>query len=212
MMRRSRSEAAETRERILSTAVKMFLDRGVAAVSMRDIMAAAGLTPGGFYRHFESKEQLLAEANGAAFEQLFAMMESQIAGKPPAEALDRIVSLYLGQSREKGNIYCPLSMMGIELSHCDEQVRALATDGYKRLARMVADRLTHLSKAEAAATASGLASTMVGAVTLANVTADRATALSILSNAQALIRARLFPADGGPKTRAANTRQPRRRS
>ena len=62
-MRRSRLETEETRKRILSTASRLFLERGLAAVGTREVMAGAGLTPGGFYRHFASKEHLIAEAN-----------------------------------------------------------------------------------------------------------------------------------------------------
>ena len=62
-MRKSRAETAETRARILSTASKMFLDKGLGAVGMRDMMAGASLAPGGFYRHFGSKDRLIAEAS-----------------------------------------------------------------------------------------------------------------------------------------------------
>jgi len=193
-MRRSRSEAAETKERILSTASKMFLEKGLEAVGMRDIMSAAGLTPGGFYRHFESKEQLIAEANKAAFDRLLAMFEMQTAGMPAAEALDRIVWLYLHQTQGEGNTFrCPLSMVGGELSHCEPQVRAVAVDGYQRLVELVADRLTELGRDDAFAAASGVVSTMTGAGMLANIALDNAKAKAILSNAHAAVKALLDP-------------------
>jgi TetR/AcrR family transcriptional repressor of nem operon len=191
-MRRSRSEAAETRERIVSIASKKFMEEGLAAVGMRDIMNAAGLTQGGFYRHFDSKEQLIAEANGAAFDRLLAMFESKVVSKSSAEALEKIVSLYLGQSQTKENTYfCPLAMLGVELSHCGPQVRAIASAGYQRLVQLIADRLMHLTRAKRVALASGIVSTMVGAVMLANIAEDKSAARSILDNAHALVRARL---------------------
>jgi TetR/AcrR family transcriptional repressor of nem operon len=100
-MRKSRIETAETRKRIVATASRVFLTRGLAATGIADVMVAAGLTQGGFFRHFRSKEQLVAEANGAAFGQLIDMFERAIAGKPPREALDTIVSLYLHQLQGK---------------------------------------------------------------------------------------------------------------
>jgi TetR/AcrR family transcriptional regulator, transcriptional repressor for nem operon len=214
-MRRSRSETAQTRERIVSTASKMFLDEGLAAVGMRDVMAGASLTQGGFYRHFESKEQLIAEANSAAFDRLFAMFETATADKSPAEAVEKIVSLYLGQSQDKKNIYlCPLSMLGAELSHGDAQVRAVATSGYQRLVQLIADRLTYLAKREGLAVASGIVSTMVGAVTLANVAPEQETARSILRDAQELIRARLssFSTGGRRSGMSADGDERRKRS
>jgi TetR/AcrR family transcriptional repressor of nem operon len=202
-MRRSRSEAAETRERIVSTASKMFLEKGLESVGMRDIMAAAGLTPGGFYRHFESKEQLIAEANDAAFGRLMEMFEAETAGKSNAEALEIIVWRYLNQSRVEENTFrCPLSMNGGELSHCEPQIRAIALSGYQRLVQMIADRITHVKKAEASAIAGGVVSTMVGAVTLANLAPDKAAAGAILSNAHGVIRTLLSATGAVAKTRS----------
>src|SRR5271165_518996 len=97
-MRKSRAQSAATRERILSTATKMFLDKGLGAVGMRDIVAGASLVPGGFYRHFQSKDQLIAEASSTAFDRAYAMLKGQTMGKSPAEAVERIVSVYLGQT------------------------------------------------------------------------------------------------------------------
>lgn len=189
-MRKSRSDAAETRERIVATATRMFLENGLEAVGMRDIMAAANLTVGGFYRHFDSKEQLIAEANRAAFHRLLMMLESETAGKPPAAAVARIVSLYLGQTQGKEKTYlCPLSMIGGELSHCDPQVRDTAMAGYQGLVQLLADRLTQLTKPKALTMAGGIVSTMVGAVTLAGIATDKGTANAILSDAREFIQA-----------------------
>jgi TetR/AcrR family transcriptional repressor of nem operon len=158
---------------------------------MRDVMAGANLTPGGFYRHFQSKDQLIAEVNSAAFDRLLAMLESQTRGKSPAKAVERIVSLYLGQSQGKEKPYlCPLAMLGAELSHSDPKVRTVAIDGYQRFVQLMADHLTHLTKREALATASAIVSTLVGAVTLADIAPDSATASAILKDAQALIKER----------------------
>ena len=61
-MRKSKTETAETRRRIVDLAAKTFRRNGIAATGVAEIMAAAGLTHGGFYRHFGSKDQLVAEA------------------------------------------------------------------------------------------------------------------------------------------------------
>ena len=191
-MRRSRRETQETRERIISTASRMFLEKGLAAVGTRDVMAGAGLTPGGFYRHFDSKEQLIAEANGTAFDRLLAKLEAESAGKSPARAVAKIVSLYLAQSRDAGTPYlCPLAMLGSDLAHCDPHVRDVAVNGYMRLVQLIADRLTVVTKPEALKIAGGIMSTMVGAVTLAAIAGEQETARSIRNNARLLIGYRL---------------------
>ena len=65
-MRKSKQEAAETRRRIVKAAAAKFRLNGIGGTGLSDLMAAAGLTHGGFYRHFESKDQLVAEACAAA--------------------------------------------------------------------------------------------------------------------------------------------------
>ena len=188
-MRKSRAETAETRARILSTASMMFLDRGLGAVGMRDVMAGASLTPGGFYRHFRSKDRLIAEASSAALDRAFAMLEGETAGKSQAQAVERIVSVYLGQSQVAEKPYlCPLAMIGAELRHSDPQVRAIAIAGYQRIVQLIASRLENRTKHAALVTAGGIVSTLVGAVTLAEIAPEPAIASAILSNAKALIR------------------------
>ena len=61
-MRKSKQETAKTRERIVRAAAGEFREHGIVATGLADLMAAAGLTHGGFYRHFDSKDQLVAEA------------------------------------------------------------------------------------------------------------------------------------------------------
>lgn len=203
----------ETKERILATASAMFLEKGVAAVGMRDIFAAAQLTQGGFYRHFESKEELIAEAISRALDRLIAMLEDETNGKSPAEAVEKIVSIYLRQSRGKQQPYlCPLAMLGAELSHCNPQVRAVARAGYKRLVQLVENRLQSLVKTGAPVLASAIVSTMVGAVTLANIASDPATASSIVSNAQAFIRSHLSSCMNVPRTKKPVLRRSHSRS
>jgi TetR/AcrR family transcriptional repressor of nem operon len=195
-MRKSRTETAETRKHIVATASRLFLARGLAATGIADIMAAAGLTQGGFYRHFESKEQLIAEASAAAFDRLFGMLDSTVTGKPPEEALNTIVTLYLNQCQEANPIYlCPLANIGIELRHSDKEVKAIAVDGYERLVRLIAAQTRQLGIKDHTRLAEAIVSAIVGGVTLSQLALDRATATAILTNARhavdALLRAAL---------------------
>lgn len=184
-MRKSKVETAETRQRIVAMASKVFLNKGLAATGVSDIMAAAGLTQGGFYRHFESKEALIAEANTVAIDRLFAMFDEAIDGKKPREALDLIVRLYLSQLQvEDAEYLCPLANLGSELRHADEQIRATATDGHQRLVALIAAQTEKLGVAEPRNLADSIVSTIVGAVTLSKLTADEAAANLVLANAQ----------------------------
>src|SRR5882724_4127291 len=73
-MRKSREVAAETRKRIVRAAARKFRKRGIVATGLDDLMKAAGLTHGGFYKHFASKDQLVAEATTAALDGLLEGM------------------------------------------------------------------------------------------------------------------------------------------
>src|SRR4030088_1371089 len=73
-MRKSREEAAQTRRRIVEAASSEFRKNGIVATGLNDLMKAAGLTHGGFYKHFASKDQLVAEATTAALDGLLEGM------------------------------------------------------------------------------------------------------------------------------------------
>src|SRR5215470_8028860 len=80
-MRKSKQETALTRKRIVQAAASEFRQHGIVATGLADLMSAAGLTHGGFYRHFVSKDQLVAEASAAALatttEQMAAIASRQ---------------------------------------------------------------------------------------------------------------------------------------
>ena len=73
-MRKSREEAAETRRRVVRAAARQFREKGIVATGLADLMKAAGLTHGGFYKHFTSKDQLVAEATAEALDALLEGM------------------------------------------------------------------------------------------------------------------------------------------
>jgi len=94
MARSSRAEVAEKRQAVLDIAARLFRERGVEAVSVAEVMAAAGLTHGGFYSHFASKEALAAEACGQAFGRACARWET-LAADHSGEGFARLLEYYL---------------------------------------------------------------------------------------------------------------------
>jgi len=113
-MRKSNEEAARTRQTIVATAADEIRRSGIAEASVADIMAAAGLTPGGFYRHFESKDHLVAEALEKAGDQVAGSMR-----KVRDEAsFDDVVNAYIDGTRAGGKAVpsCPISSLGSELA------------------------------------------------------------------------------------------------
>lgn len=183
-MRKSKIETAETRKRIVETAAQVFLERGIDATGISDIMTAAGLTQGGFYRHFESKEALLVEAAECAYDKIIAMVANIVTGKTPRESLDAIVHIYLYQHYLKNASLCPIANLGSEISHADDQLKAVVNVGYTRMASYMAALLQQLQVRENIAVADAIVATLVGAVTVSRLSLTVASAKNVLASAQ----------------------------
>src|SRR5262245_24790993 len=109
-MKVTREQAAENRERIVNTAARLFRERGFDGVGVADIMKGAGLTHGGFYGHFASKDDLAAEACARALEKS-AMKWSAILDTD-ANPLDTIVASYLSEAhRDRPGSGCAIAAL-----------------------------------------------------------------------------------------------------
>src|SRR5882724_12038285 len=86
-MRKSKVETARTRQRIVKAAGAEFAANGISEAALARVMSAAGLTHGGFYRHFPSKDQLVLEACSNTVLSLVANLELLSNGKPHGQAL-----------------------------------------------------------------------------------------------------------------------------
>ncbi len=172
-MRKSKAETAKTRERIVEAARARFLSHGITEAGLARLMRAAGLTHGGFYRHFASKDQLVAEACSQAVLSLASGLESQIEGKPPSEALRLLVGKYVSRShRDQPATGCVLAALGSELGRADAKTREVATEGFLGLSRLIAGQLKNVSAKKAELQSMAIAATMIGAITLARIVPD----------------------------------------
>ena len=126
-MRKSREEAAQTRKRIVTTAAGEFRKNGIVATGLNELMKAAGLTHGGFYKHFESKDQLVTEACAEAVETIIEFLTN-------ATSTGSAAAAYLSTlHRDNPADGCPLAAIGSELGRSDETTRAVATEGFLKL-------------------------------------------------------------------------------
>ncbi len=91
-MRKSKEEAAETRARIIRKASKEFNQHGIAGTGLADVMKSAGLTHGGFYKHFQSKDELVAEALERGLEKSFQAIEHSAGERTIAEFINEYLS------------------------------------------------------------------------------------------------------------------------
>lgn len=188
-MRKSRAEAARTRENIVASASALFRRHGIAATGLADLMAGAGLTRGGFYKHFASKEQLVGEACAHAVEGVAAAIgEAAGRGRVPTR-FQRTLDTYLtAQHRDHPEGGCLFAALGPELAREDAEVRAIAAAGLERML----DVFQHDLKREDAMVA--LAAS-VGALSLARLVPDSAASEEILRQVRAHLIEHLSPAN-----------------
>ena len=181
-MRKSRSEAAKTRERIVSAAAAEFRQHGIAATGLADLMKAAGLTHGGFYRHFASKEELIKEASAAALATMLDGLAAAATGKRGRTGLKTVAAKYLStEHRDHPREGCPLAALGSELARADKKARAAATAGFVRLVDILAGKAATTDARPRALVA---AATMIGAVTMSRVVTDPGLSAEILRAAE----------------------------
>src|SRR3954451_5784146 len=95
-MKVSRDQAAKNRERIVETAAQLFRERGFEGIGVADLMKEAGLTHGGFYGHFSSKDDLIAEASARALMQSLALW-SELADRATGNPLPALAAAYLSK-------------------------------------------------------------------------------------------------------------------
>jgi len=174
-MRKSRDEAARTRRRIVAAASQSFRRNGVGATGLGELMGAAGLTHGGFYKHFGSKDQLVAEAYAEAVDALIEKVSTD--GNAAAQYLST-------WHRDNPGDGCPLAAIGSELSRGDDRTRAAATDGFLRLVEVVAGQFDGLTPKAARRRAVVAVSTMIGALTVARIVTDPVLSEEILKEAE----------------------------
>ena len=191
-MRKSREEAAETRKRIVRAAACKFREKGIGATGLTDLMKAAGLTHGGFYKHFASKDELVAEATAEAVD---AAIDEWLTGSPTIAAT---VGAYLSTGhRDDPASGCPLAAVGSELSRSSKKVREAAAEGFVRLVEFLARKADTVDARRRAVAA---AATMIGALTMSRVVTDQGLSAEILREAQrSLIR-------GWPRRSVTRTR------
>ncbi len=183
-MRVSKETMERHHEQIVLAASQMLRERGLQGVSVADIMQAAGLTHGGFYRHFVSKEALIAEATSASFTEILDKLEKSAARKGNTAALEDYISGYLSQGHvENPSRGCPIPAFGGDVGREGAQVRAAFYNGVNRLLEWIGAGLP-APEAERDSKAIELLSLMVGAVITARASGNQALSMKILAQAR----------------------------
>jgi TetR/AcrR family transcriptional repressor of nem operon len=155
-------------------------------------MAKVGLTHGGFYAHFKSKDDLVAEAVDRMFDDSRAMFEYRTGGQTPADGLASYVDAYLSeQHRDQADRGCPLPCLSGELARLTGPVRDRFAEGAAGLTRRIAGLLDKIGAADAEMAAASMVSEMVGALALARAVPDRDQSNRILKASREGLKRRL---------------------
>jgi TetR/AcrR family transcriptional regulator, transcriptional repressor for nem operon len=191
-MRYDSEHKARTRARLLQEAAATLRAVGPNGIGIAGLMAKVGLTHGGFYAHFKSKDDLVAAAVDGMFGDSRAMFESRTQGHTPADGLARYIDAYLSaQHRDRTDHGCPLPCLSGELARLPGPARDRFAQGASGLARQIAGLLEKLGTPDAEPAAVSMVSEMVGALALARVEPDRDQSDRILRASREGLKRRL---------------------
>jgi len=191
-MGHSRAEKMKTHKRIVKIASRRFREKGLAGVGIADLMKEAGLTVGGFYKHFDSRDALVAEAVSSAFGAWKRQVDAAASGGP-AVSYAKLVDDYLNEAhRDDPGTGCAFSALAEEIARSDKRTRALATEQIRNDVQLLADLLPRKDKDKNKAAARSKAiltfSALVGAMALARAVSDKALSREILKAVKELLK------------------------
>jgi len=167
-------------ERIVSVAARAIRRSGYGGTGVADIMKEAGLTHGGFYAHFASREAMLAEAANRACAEAAAAVANVVASVPPKQALASMLRAYLSPEHlAQVEMGCPLAALGSETVRQTPEVRRVTTRHIKEMIDLVARQSPDWGQPGAHERALVTLATMVGTLQLARAVDEPALADSL---------------------------------
>jgi TetR/AcrR family transcriptional repressor of nem operon len=191
-MRYEADHKEQTRQKVLRAAARAIRAEGPHKVAVAKVMARAGLTVGGFYAHFASKDDLIASAIDQMFVEARSRAMLEMDDRPPAEALGAYIDFYLSQShRDARATGCPMPSLAADLPRLTPKARERFAAGVQRLRGRLAEKLILLGHDDADAEASSAVAELVGAVSLARAEPDPAGSDAILDRSKAALKRRL---------------------
>lgn len=179
-MRVTREEAARNRERIIDAAARLFRERGFDGIGVADLMKDVGLTHGGFYGHFASKDDLEAQACTRALARSLGLWKKR-AEAAPDDPVAAITNAYLTtRHRDDPGAGCLLAALGPDVARRGPGVRRAATDYLNSAFELLTKLVPGRSKAARRRRAIGTFASLVGALVLARAVNDDALSREIL--------------------------------
>ena len=199
-MRYSDGHKEETRNRILAVASRQVRARGPAGVSVAELMAEAGLTHGGFYAHFKSKDALIGAAIETAFENRRTYFRNLPEAADPQAFLARFVDGYISEiHRDRPERGCPVATLSSDIPRQGEAARAAFDAGVKGMIHTISSRLAVGAPEDRDALAGSLVTEMAGAVALARAVSDPELSDRLLEQSRRSVKARMGLPNSSPE-------------
>ena len=184
----SKAQKAKTHERIVKLASKRFREEGLAGIGIAELMKEAGLTVGGFYKHFDSRDDLVAEAVSSAFGGWKRRVEAAKSGGAPV-SYEKLIDEYLNEAhRDNPGTGCAFSALAPEIARSDKRTRALTSEQVRNDIQLIATLLPGRDKRTARSRAILIFSALVGAMSLARAVSNEALSREILETVGELLK------------------------
>ena len=184
-MKVTREQASQNRDRVLEVAGRLFRERGFDGIGVADLMKSAGLTHGGFYGQFASKEELMAETCTRSFDNSVDIWNT-VAARADGNALAAVMQAYLSkQHRDNPGDGCVMATLGADAARQGGSLRHAVGEGTRKLLDLFTGFAPGRIKALKRERAVVAYASMVGALILARAVDDEALSDEILQTVAA---------------------------
>src|ERR1700758_1963310 len=187
-MGHSQSEKKNNHERIVRIAAKRLREKGLEAVAIADVMKEVGLTVGGFYKHFDSRDDLVVEALQAASGSWRRSREQTASGGPSANFAGLVDDYLSEKHRDRPGSGCIIAALAGDVARSNKRVRALATERIRSALELIAGLQPGKDKESARKQAALIFSALVGALALSRAVSDESFSDEILQSVRELLK------------------------
>lgn len=184
-MRYRPEHKAETRQKIVSDAARRVRTEGLTGAAVSTVMHDAGLTHGGFYKHFQDKNELLLESLQECFRRTSAHLAAAAEHSQPEAAWKAIVRTYLSPEHcDHPEVGCPMAALAPELARTDKAMKPRVVEEIRNYRSRMLPFMPGRRPADKERAFSAIFSTMIGAVAIARILPDRASRVAVLADAR----------------------------
>lgn len=179
-MGHSRADKDKTHKRIVAIAAKRFRERGLEGIGIADVMREAGLTVGGFYKHFASRDDLVAEALASSVATWRKRAEAAAAAGAPLSYEEMLSDYLCEEHRDNPGTGCVFASLAADIARSGKATRSVATERVRKNLESFTTALGGKDKQAARSGAIVTLSALVGAMALARTVSDESLSREIL--------------------------------